>query len=375
MNHPDNRNTRRQLNASSTPRHTTAGLEQRLLNRLRLRNFGHDPVIVVGFSGGVDSLCLAAALARVSRSEAIRPRLVHVDHRLRPESSDDARNAKVIADKIGLPIAFVELRPNVTDRHRGVGVEEAARRERYAALVGCARANSSDVIATAHHLDDQAETVLMHLFRGAGLDGAAGMRELSSVTVPWWSTDSVDYNKVHLWRPLLSESKQELRDYVRALGLEPIEDGSNERADFRRNVVRNELLPAIEKHFPAVREAIARFADIASTENDLTHFIAASAYVTCRTDDGGIDLKPWSDLDDAIRRRVVRIWLRDRVGTTEISLERVLAVTDLALSGRPGVVIEVAAGQRVRIVAGQLIVGTADNLRERLGDRTIDHPT
>jgi tRNA(Ile)-lysidine synthase len=373
MNPSETRHTRRQLNATSTPRLATAGLEQRLLKRLRDRHFGRNPVIVVGFSAGVDSLCLAAALARVSSSEVIRPRLVHVDHRLRPESGDDARNARVIAEQIRLPIDVVELLPGVVDRHSGLGIEEAARRERYAVLAECARASNTDLIAMAHHIDDQAETVLMHLFRGAGIEGAGGMDELSTLAVPWWSTESIEATRVRVWRPFLGESKRALREYVRALDLKPIEDGSNQSAEFRRNATRNELMPAIEAHFSGMREAIARFAKIASTENDFVNSISEAAYAGCRTRDGGIDLKPWLELHYAIRHRVVRIWLRDGIGTTEISMERVFAVTELAVSGRSGAVIEVAAGYCVWIAAEQLNIGTADYPRASRDHQRTDH--
>jgi tRNA(Ile)-lysidine synthase len=225
----------------------------------------------------------------------------------------------------------------------------------------------------AHHIDDQAETVLMHLFRGAGIEGAGGMDELSTLAVPWWSTESIEATRVRVWRPFLGESKRALLEYVRALDLNPIEDSSNQSADFRRNAIRNELMPAIEAHFSGMREAIARFAKIASTENDFVNSISEAAYAGCRTRDGGIDLKPWLELHYAIRHRVVRIWLRDGIGTTEISMERVFAVTELAVSGRSGAVIEVAAGYCVWIAAEQLNIGTADYPRASRDHQRTDH--
>src|SRR5215211_2344568 len=121
----------------------------------------------------------------------------------------------------------------------------------------------------AHHQEDQAETVLLHLLRGGGVHGAAGMAERSPMPFPRpeppgdISHQNVD-NEPWLWRPLLSEPRDVIEAYVAKLGLVPVEDPSNDDTTLRRNVMRLEVLPVLEAHFPGAAAALARYADLAA---------------------------------------------------------------------------------------------------------------
>ncbi len=167
-----------------TRRQTPDGFEQRLLARARAAGFTSDDRIVVGFSGGRDSLALAAALRWVQASLGVEPVLVHVDHRLRASSGEEATRAASLAESLNLEFQVVAVSTSPTDVHPGVGVEEAARRERYRSLFAVAERCGARAVATAHHRGDQAETVLLHLLRGGGVHGAAGMAERSPSPVP-----------------------------------------------------------------------------------------------------------------------------------------------------------------------------------------------
>jgi tRNA(Ile)-lysidine synthase len=148
-----------------------------VLARARAAGFTAHDRIVVGFSGGRDSLALAAALRWVQAVLGVEPVLVHVDHRLRASSGDEAKRAANLAESLNLRFQAVAVATPPTDVHFGVGVEEAARRERYRNLIAAAARYGACAIATAHHRGDQAETVLLHLLRGGGVHGAAGMAE------------------------------------------------------------------------------------------------------------------------------------------------------------------------------------------------------
>ncbi|MBW3634417.1 MAG: tRNA lysidine(34) synthetase TilS, partial [Chloroflexi bacterium] len=201
-----------------TRRQTPHGLEQRVLARARDAGFEPADRIVVGFSGGRDSLALAATLHWVQRMLGIEALLVHVDHQLRMTSGEDARRAESLAEALGMEFRAVAVAAPPIAVHPGVGVEEAARRERYHILFETAIQNRARAVATAHHQGDQAETVLLHLLRGGGVHGAAGMAERAAA--PFQVPDSPGGSNIShehwvpgahaapwLWRPLLAEPR------------------------------------------------------------------------------------------------------------------------------------------------------------------------
>src|SRR5215211_4095688 len=329
--------------ANPNRRTARSGLEQRVLRRARDRGL-HGVPIVVGFSGGADSLCLAAVLAAIQRNLQISPVLVHVNHGLRPESDKESDRVTELARTLDLPLTLVRLADGLRERHRGVGIEEAARRERYRALATAAKRLGTDLVATAHHQNDQAETVLMHLMRGTGLEGASGMRELSKTTVPWWAESDVVPVSIRLWRPLLQEPKSEIEACVESLTMSPVQDSSNTDRTFRRNSIRHDLLPAMEAVYPRTRGSLARFAEVAAAEDEFMQGLAAEAYARCVQSDGTLNLTEWYGLPTAIQRRVMLKWLRERAGTNEVTFERAISVTDLAQTRRLNATIEVAAG-------------------------------
>ena len=327
------------------------GLEQRLLQAWRSveADVPSGP-IVLGFSGGADSLALAIALGRTSplfRREIV---LLHVDHGLRPESADEAETAVRLASALNLAIVVEGVEPERLRRHRGVGREERARRERYVVAQRFA-AGIDGVFATAHHADDQAETVLLHLFRGSGLDGVSGMRPLSRMTVPWWPIDDRPVvGEVVVWRPLLSERRVTLAAYrgERRPDLTPTEDASNADQSLRRNAVRAKLLPEIEQVFPGASEALVRFARLARADADLLDELATKSTNLVMRPDGSLVIPDLISLPWALSGRVVRRWVGMTHPALELPGERVNAVLGLAEGAARAGVVEI--GQNARIV-------------------------
>ena len=341
--------------ASERRRSAISGIEQRVLKRLRLAELGPRPSIVVGFSGGADSLCLAAILTGLGRRTLLEPLLVHVDHGLRPNSKLDAAAATELAGALGAPIQVHTIEGDLQEKHPGAGIEEAARRERYLLLAQAAAEYGAQTIAVAHHQDDQAETVLLHLFRGSGLKGAAGMAELTSMVIPWWSSESSFSRKFTVWRPLLTEPKAEIDAFVAELRLTPIVDESNTDLTFRRNVIRHSILPEIGRFFPAATAAISSFARIATDENELLETFAHEwlkrAGLACgRLTRSQLMLAPLP-----IQRRIVVIWLGQWVSSDAISLDRVDAVLEVATMHRRGKLIEVGENVGVELIGDELI--------------------
>ena len=191
--------------------------------------------ILVGLSGGVDSVVLLHALAQQTRVAA-----VHIHHGLSPNAERWARFCRRVCKQLGVPLTVRRVRV----AKQGEGLEAAARAARYQAL----RKLPFDVLALAHQLDDQAETVLMSLLRGAGPRGASGMRARAT------------FDGRLLVRPLLEVPREAIAAYAREHGLEWVEDESNASDAFTRNFIRLRIAPLLSARYPRWREALARAA-------------------------------------------------------------------------------------------------------------------
>lgn len=196
--------------------------------------------VAAGLSGGVDSVVLLDVLRAAAPRHGFRLTAVHVHHGLSPRADEWVRFCRALCRKWKIPLAVRRVR---VDR-RGRGLEAAARAARRAAL----ERQPADVIALAHQLDDQAETVLINLLRGAGLRGAAAMPVIGRLGA-----------KV-LWRPLLAVPRREILAYARARGLAWVEDESNRDDALTRNFLRLHVGPLLETRFPRWRESLARAA-------------------------------------------------------------------------------------------------------------------
>ncbi len=195
---------------------------------------------VVAFSGGVDSTALALALAELAPMHDLAIDLFHVDHALDPGSGQRARAAAALAAEIGLPCTS-ERHPVSPARRRREGTEAAARRVRYAALEAFRVRIGGDRILTAHHRDDQIETVLLRLAAGSGLFGLAGIQPRRGAIL----------------RPLLGVGRSELAKFVAASGLAALDDPTNRELSFDRNRLRHLLLPHLLRREPGLASALA----------------------------------------------------------------------------------------------------------------------
>lgn len=203
---------------------------------------GARPHVVVAFSGGIDSTALACALVRARRKLG-GVRLLHVDHGLQQASGDWARHCARQARAWRVP--FESLRARIAVR-RGESPEAAARAARYALLTQALR--PGEVLVTAQHRDDQVETLLLQLFRGAGVAGLAAMPPIAN------------FGPGRIARPLLEVARADIEKYARQQKLNWIEDPTNELVRFDRNFLRHRVLPAVRSRWKGVDEAVARSA-------------------------------------------------------------------------------------------------------------------
>jgi tRNA(Ile)-lysidine synthetase-like protein len=213
--------------------------------------------LLVAVSGGADSLTLLHVLIALRDEFGVLLHVATFDHGLRgDESAADVRFVREIAAAWNVPVSDGAADVAALAKTWRVGIEAAARRARYAFLAQTAAAVSAKQIATGHQRDDQAETVLMHVLRGAGLAGLRGM--LPRAPLPG--------AELTLVRPLLDISRAEIDDYVRGLGIRPRLDSTNANRAYTRNWFRHEVLPFLEGANPGVRAALVRTAQIAQED-------------------------------------------------------------------------------------------------------------
>jgi len=275
--------------------------------------------VLVAVSGGPDSVCLLYALHRLRRLFRIRLEVFHFDHRLRPDSADDAAYVRRAAGRLGVPFHLIvaEDRPP-----RGASKEAWAHSRRSIAAAYLARDVDAARIATAHTQDDQAETVLMRALLGSGLGGLAG----------------IDPRVGPFVRPLIDVSRDDVESFCRALRLRPRRDATNRDPSYAlRNAIRLRALPALERATGrGVREPLARTASLLrDDERELTRqMYAAWDDVFEETADGArLDAARLSILPRAIASRLVSQAIF-RCGVPP-ALESVDGVLDLA-ARRPG---------------------------------------
>jgi len=331
-------------------RRRTSGLEQRVLAQFRRRVLSAECRVVVGFSGGADSLGLLVVLAQLATRMSLRIVAVHVDHGARTSSRHEQNEAGVLAAKLGVPFQPVTLPIDPRIAHPRLGFEEAARRERYLALARISRSASPAVIAIGHHLQDQAETVILHLIRGAGASGLMGMSEWTETTIPWWEASPEP--PATIWRPFLRESRDTVRTVGLSAGLRPVEDPTNTDLDIRRNAIRERILPKLEAIVPGATAAIGRCAEIVASENDLLNDLTSRAAQQLIHHDL-VDRGRLLDQPIAIQRRLIRRWVHDCAGYAA-PLNRIDAVLAAARSGTGETTIEIGEHVAVRLIQGRI---------------------
>jgi len=222
--------------------------------------------LVVGVSGGPDSLCALDCLCQLG----FRPVVAHFDHHLRPDSGEDARAVAEMAAQRGLTFAGGEGDVSSFVEQERLSVEEAARILRYRFLFSTARQVGAQAVVVGHTADDQVETVLMHLLRGAGLAGLKGMQPFGVIET--WDT------QIPLARPLLRAWRSEIEDYCREQGLQPLMDATNRQVTYFRNRLRHELLPELQRYNPQIKDVILRTAEVLAGDWQVVEQAAGQAW-------------------------------------------------------------------------------------------------
>ncbi len=325
--------------------------------------------VVVGVSGGADSVCLLHLLRRVAGEWHLALHVAHLDHNIRPDSAQDAAFVEELAQDWGLPFHSRRLSPSEVDE-AGNNLEAALRQLRYSFLAGVATdltppGNGWPIVAVAHTADDQSETILMHILRGSGLTGLAGMRPrtfpalaIQGVPVqppqptPPHSREGTGSTPPPQWgrlgggepllqgkqpfclvRPLLDVSRTHILQYLNAHNLAWREDPSNRDLSLTRNRLRHTILPQLRELYPNLTGALTRLGEIVAAESDRAEALDWGAFQALLEDESFplgqtrqrvvLNRLAWQELDLAARRGVLRIaGLSMELPAEELTYER-----------------------------------------------------
>ena len=262
-----------------------AGLPRRLV----LPSDHSDAPVLVALSGGADSTALLH-LAATSGLQA--PSAIHVHHGLQAAADDWAARCQALCNRLGVPLRIARVRIDPADP---AGPEAAARAARYAAFAEALPAGG--LLLTAHHRGDQAETVLLRLLRGSGVEGLGAIRPLTP------------FAQGSLWRPLLDCPGETLREYARAQGLDWVEDPHNRNPRYARSWLRGALLPRLRERWPEAEAQLAATARRCDEAAGLLHELAAELLPSLLQPEGGLSIAGLQALSAARRRLVLRHWI------------------------------------------------------------------
>ena len=311
--------------------------------------------VIVAVSGGADSTALLRALVGLRADLDLELRVAHFNHLLREDAGEDATFVAEMARGLGLPYHEGSGDPRAFAARTGRSVEDAARHLRYAFLVSVAAAVPADVIATGHTLDDQAETVLMRLLRGAGPWGLAGIPPVRP------------HAGARLIRPLIETPHALVEASLRAEGVAWREDPTNRDHAMLRNRIRHVLLPTLEGYNPDVRGTLARLAEVVRDETAALDELAGRRVDAVLSGDRSavrVALAPFAALPPALQRRALREAVRRARGNLQgVAFVHLEGARKVALEGKTGAVAELPGGVRAVRLRGALQIGTVARSR------------
>ena len=305
--------------------------------------------LVVGVSGGADSVCLLHLLARWQRELNIKLHIAHFNHQLRgTESEEDAKYVANLANRLAIPSTTDKQDVAAYKAERNCSLEEAARELRYNFLARVAHDVGASRVAIAHTRDDRVETVLMHILRGAGTSGLRGLEPCSAFPLPYSgpvaSYHSEPVTSCHsepkaknlgllVIRPLLDIAREETLSYCQNHHLEPRIDSSNLSLSFLRNRLRLELLPSLREYNPSIDQALLRLSKIAGDDNSFMEQQALQLWDKIARQEGDaiyLDKRKTVTLPIALQRQVIRLAItRILRNTRDIEVDHIEAVRSL----------------------------------------------
>ena len=280
--------------------------------------------IIIGVSGGPDSMCLLDCLFCLKDELKIQIYVAHINHMLRKEAKEETKYVQEFCDKINVPIFVKYADINKMAKDNKMGTEEMGRKVRYEFFNEVAKKVDANKIATAHNSNDNAETVLMNLIRGSGTSGLKG----------------IDIKKGYYIRPLRQCDRIEIEKYCQKRKLNPKIDSSNLEKIYTRNKIRLELIPYLQKEFnPNIINSLNNLSNIAREENDYFNKTANKVYETLKIGENEkeiiLDLKKFNDVPKVIKQKTIIYTINKITGTIK-GIEKI-KVEDIIKLSRNGI--------------------------------------
>lgn len=260
-------------------------------------------ILIVGVSGGPDSVCLLHLLVVLRQRLDIKLHVAHLNHLLRgADSEEDALYVSQLAEQLDVGATFGQRDvESYRSKHR-MSLEEAARYVRYQFFADVANSLGADRIVLGHTANDQMETILMHIIRGTGVYGLQGMQPLTQL-------ESVADTKLVIVRPLLPVLREEIETYCQQYALEPRRDSSNLSSSHLRNRIRNELVPLLREYNPGIDKALLRTADTVSIDLSFLRYYVSLIWDSVVSKRGGelvLSTEKIISLHPALQRYILR---------------------------------------------------------------------
>lgn len=316
--------------------------------------------ILLGVSGGPDSLVMLEFFIKYKKYFGINIAVAHLDHLFREESTSEADFVEEKAKDLGIDFyrKTVDV-PKIIEKEK-ISAESAARHERFKFFRDIYEKFDYDLLALAHHRDDQVETILLNIFRGSGLRGLSGIQKKLSL------------NGLEIIHPLLNLSKREIEEYCRDNKLEPRIDKTNKENIYSRNIIRNKILPIVEEEInPSVRTVIARNADLIAEEEEFLDKSAENkflrALIFANDKNVKLDLNILKKYDKVILRRVLRkAYQKLNNSLDDLYLDHIFELEKLLSDTTTGRGIDLPADTKVLINYDELIFCKNDLLNKEV---------
>lgn len=290
-------------------------------NLIKLGIRPHDKILV-GFSGGPDSVFLLYALNEISKKTGLKIGAVHINHCLRGQDAlNDESFSQTFAKELGIPFFSQKIDIKAYAQKHKISEEDAGRKKRYEFFMKINKEQSFNYTATAHHQDDNIEQIIMNLIRGTGIKGLTGIPK----------------KRGNIIRPLININKNEILDFLNFKKIDFCIDKTNFETDYLRNKIRNILIPQIEKEYnPSFKKSICRLKDIVASENDFmeTHCKEIFDAISSKSEKKVIiDLNKFRLQHKALQRRIIRMAIQSANKTTlKIESEHIESIIKAAYS-------------------------------------------
>lgn len=273
--------------------------------------------IVVGVSGGPDSICLLHVLNSLKEKLHIEIFVAHINHMIREEADLETKYVQDFCKKLGIECFIKKIDVEAIAKKEKKGTEETGRNIRYNFFEEILKKVNANKIATAHNLNDKIETVLLNIIRGSGTVGLKGIEAKRDEK---------------FIRPLIEITREDIEEYCNKNNLDPKYDKTNDETIYRRNKIRNDLIPYIKKEFnPNIIKTIARLSEVATEENDYLDKIIMNSFNDILLENNHdenqkntliLDLKKFNSLELVIKRRVILYTINKVIGNT-VGIEKV----------------------------------------------------